>query len=159
MIGNKYGTILKGRPKSEEWKRKASLAKMGARNPMKNPETARKMAATKRGRPNPKHKEYWRLHHDEQLRKMMAGEHKKPNKLEKQLIELIERAGLPFKYVGNWDFILGGNYWYTVKARETIDERVTRFREHGYETLVLWEREMGDEQLIADKIRRFCGET
>lgn len=108
MIGNKYGTILKGRPKSEEWKRKASLAKMGARNPMKNPETARKMAATKRGRPNPKHKEYWRLHHDEQLRKMMAGEHKKPNKLEKQLIELIERAGLPFKYVGNWDFILGG---------------------------------------------------
>jgi hypothetical protein len=54
---------------------------------------------------------------------------------------------------------LFGNYWYTVKARETIDERVTRFREHGYETLVLWEREMGDEQLIADKIRRFCGET
>ncbi len=144
---------------------------------MRNPENARKMAATKRGKPNPKHREYWRLHHDEQLRKMMVGEHKKPNKLEKRLIELIDGNNLPFKYVGNWEFILGGkcpdflstdgkkllielfgNYWHTIKARETVEERVARFREHGFETLVLWEKEMDDERLIVDKIRRFCGE-
>jgi len=99
--GNKYGTLLKGVPKSDDWKRKASLSKLGDKNPMRNPIYAKKMADSKRGRPNPKHKEYWRLHHDEQLRKMMVGEHKKPNKLEKRLIELIDKASLPFRYVGN----------------------------------------------------------
>jgi very-short-patch-repair endonuclease len=177
MPGNKYGTLLKGIPKSEEMKRKASLAKIGDRNPMKNPIHAKKMAATKRGKPNPKHKEYWRIHHDEQLRKMMVGEHKKPNKLEKRLIELIERNELPFKYVGNWEFILGGkcpdflntsgkkllielfgNYWHTVKARETVEERVAHFRKYGFETLILWEKEMDEEQLIVEKIRLFYGE-
>ena len=42
MLGNKYGTLLKGIPKSEEWKRKASLAKMGDKNPMRNPVYAKK---------------------------------------------------------------------------------------------------------------------
>ena len=94
----------------------------------------------------------------------MVGEHKKPNKLEKRLIELIDRNRLPFKYVGNWEFMLGGkcpdfmstdgkkllielfgNYWHTVKARETVEERVDHFRKHGFETLILWEKEMDDE--------------
>jgi len=174
--GNTYGTLLKGRPKSEEWKKKVSVAMTGDKNPMRDPVHAKKMADSKRGKPNPKHKEYWRLHHDEQLRKMMVGEHKRPNKLEKRLIELIERNGLPFKYVGNWEFIVGGkcpdflnttgkkllielfgNYWHTVKARETVEERVALFRKYGYETLILWEKEMDDEQLIVEKIRRFLG--
>lgn len=178
MVGNKYGTLLKGRPKSEEWKRKASLSKLGDKNPMRNPIYAKRMADSKRGKPNPKHREFWRLNHDEQLRKMMVGEHKKPNKLETRLIGLIERSGLPFKYVGNWEFILGGkcpdfmstdgrkllielfgNYWHIVKAREAVEERVARFREHGFETLVLWEKEMDDESVVVDKIRRFCGEN
>ena len=107
----------------------------------------------------------------------MVGEHKKPNKLEKRLIDLIQRENLPFKYVGNWEFIVGGkcpdfmstngkkllielfgNYWHTVKARETVEERVARFREHGFETQVLWESEMGEEKRVLEKIRRFCGE-
>ena len=107
---------------------------------------------------------------------MMIGEHKKPNKLEQRLTELIERNGLPFRYVGDWELIAGGkcpdfvgtdgkkllielfgNYWHTVKARETVEERVARFREHGYETLVLWEKEMDDEQRIMDRIRQFAG--
>lgn len=154
------------------------LVKVGDKNPMRNPIYAKRMADSKRGKPNPKHREFWRLNHDEQLRKMMVGEHKKPNKLETRLIGLIERSGLPFKYVGNWEFILGGkcpdfmstdgrkllielfgNYWHIVKARETVEERVARFREHGFETLVLWEKEMDDESVVVDKIRRFCGEN
>jgi hypothetical protein len=85
------------------------LAKMGDRNPMKNPVYDKKMAESKRGKPNPKHKEFWKLHRDEQLKKMMVGAHKKPNKLELKLICLIERNDLQFRYVGNWEFIfLGG---------------------------------------------------
>jgi G:T-mismatch repair DNA endonuclease (very short patch repair protein) len=132
------------------------------------------MATAKRGKPNPKFKEFWRLHHDEQIKRMMVAEHKKPNRLERRLIELVDRAGLPFKYAGNWEFMVAGkcpdflstdgrklftesfgNYWHTIKARETVEERVERFREHGYETLVLWEKEMDNEQLVADKIRQF----
>jgi len=53
---------------------------------------------------------------------------------------------------------LFGNYWHTAKARETAEQRAARFREHGFETLVISEEEMDDEQLITDRIRRFCGE-
>src|SRR5271154_1307689 len=53
-------------------------------------------------------KEYWRLHHDEQLKKMMVGEHKRPDKLERRLIGLIERNELPFRYVGDWEFMVAG---------------------------------------------------
>jgi very-short-patch-repair endonuclease len=174
MLGNRYGTLLKGVPKSEEWKRKASLSKLGDKNPMRNLVYAKKMADSKRGKPNPKHKEYWRLHHDEQLRRMMVGEHKKPNKLEKRLIEVINRNHLPFKYVGNWEFVIGGkcpdfmstngnklllelfgNYWHTLKARETAEERVDYFRKYGFETLVVWEKEMDNEKLIVEKIQEF----
>jgi G:T-mismatch repair DNA endonuclease (very short patch repair protein) len=174
MLGNKYGALLKGVPKSEEWKRKVSLSKMGDGNPMRNPVYAKKMADTKRGRPNPKLKEFWRLHKEEQLKKMMIGEHKKPNKLELKLIELINRNGLQFRYVGNWELLVGGkcpdfvsmndakqlielfgDYWHTVKARETAEERVSHFKTFGFETLILWEHELQDEDLILQKIRAF----
>ena len=131
---------------------------------------------SKRGKPNPKHKEYWRLHHDEQLKKMMVGEHKRPNKAELKLIDIINRHALPFKYVGDWEFIIGGkcpdflnttgkrqlielfgNYWHTIKARETAEERVNHLRKHGFETLILWEKELDDEPLIVGKILQFAG--
>lgn len=175
MPGNKYGELLRGIPKSEEWKRKASLAKMGERNPMKNPVHAKKMADSKRGKPNPKHKEFWRLHKEEQLKKMMIGEHKKPNKLELRLIDLINRDGLQFRYVGNWEFLVGGkcpdfvstddrkqlielfgDYWHTVKARETAEERAAHFRQFGYETLILWGHDLLDENATLQKIRAFA---
>ncbi len=177
-VGNKYGTLLKGIPKSEEWKRKASLLKMGDRNPMRNPVYAKKMADTKRGKPNPKLREFWRLHKEEQLKRMMVGEHKRPNKLEQRLIEIIDRSALPFKYVGNWELILGGkcpdflnttgkrqlielfgNYWHTVKARETVEERIAHFSRYGFETLVLWEKELSDEERAVEKIRRFASKS
>jgi G:T-mismatch repair DNA endonuclease (very short patch repair protein) len=178
MVGNKYGRALKGRPKSEEWKREASAAKMGDRNPMRNPVYARRMAESKRGKPNPKHKEFWRLHKDEQLRKMMVGLHKKPNRLELKLIDLIGRNHLQFRYVGNWEFILGGkcpdfvsmggkkqiielfgNYWHTTKSRESADERIAHFKRFGFDTLILWERDLDNEDQTLQKILQFEHES
>ena len=137
-----------------------------------NPVYAKKMAETKRGRPNPKHKEFWRLHKEEQLKKMMVGEHKKPNKLEQRLIDLINRNGLQFRYVGNWELLVGGkcpdfvsvgdkkrlielfgDYRHTVKARETAEERAAHFKQFGYETLIVWEHDLRDESRILEKIR------
>jgi G:T-mismatch repair DNA endonuclease (very short patch repair protein) len=175
MLGNKYGRLLRGIPKSEEWKLKASIAKMGERNPMRNPVYAKRLADSKRGKPNPKQKEFWRLHKEEQLRKMMVGEHKKPNKLELRLIDLINRNGLQFRYVGNWELLLGGKcpdfvstndskqlielfgaYWHTVKARETTEERIAHFAQFGYKTLILWEGDLLDEDATLKKIRDFA---
>jgi len=175
MLGNKYGTLLKGVPKSEEWKRKASLVKMGDKNPMKNPLHAKKMAETKQGRPNPKLKEFWRLHKEDQLRKMMVGEHRKPNKLELRLIGLIQRNRLQFQYVGNWELLAGGkcpdfvstngkkqlielfgDYWHSVKARETAEERMAHFKRFGYETLIIWEHDLQDERATLKMICDFA---
>jgi len=176
--GNKFGRLLKGIPKSEDWKRKASLSKMGDRNPMKNPVYARRMALGKTGKPNPKMKKFWRLHKDEQIRKMMAGAAKKrPNRLQQKLIAVIEDNRFPFKYVGNWQFVLGGkcpdflningkkqlielfgNYWHTVKARETLQQRLNHFKQYGFETLVIWQDELGNEAKVVEKIRSFGGE-
>jgi hypothetical protein len=30
---------------------------------------------------------------------------------------------------------------------------------HGFETLVIWEKEMDDETLVVERIRQFCGKT
>jgi very-short-patch-repair endonuclease len=175
MIGNKHGHALKGRPKSEEWKRKASLSKMGDRNPMRNPIHAAKMAASKRGKPNPKLKEFWRLHKDEQILKMMRGvASNRPNRKEQHLISIMEANRLPFRYVGNWQFTLGGrcpdflncngkkqlieyfgDYWHTTLAKETDEERVAFFRRFGFETLILRESDLKDEPHLIAKIKEF----
>jgi len=78
---------------------------------------------------------------------MMAGGHKKPNRLEGRLIELIDKTGLTYKYAGNWGFVEAGkcpdflstdarellielfeSYCHTVKSKETVVERVEWFR-------------------------------
>ena len=151
MRGNKFGRLGKGIPKSPEWKQKASLSKMGDLNPMKNPLIAAKMAASKRGVPNPKVKEFWRLHKDEQIARMMRGAaSKRPNKLEVQLTSLIRKNGLPYRYVGDWKLIVGGrcpdfvsdggrhvielfgDYWHDEKERITPEERASHYKSHGY---------------------------
>ena len=40
-----------------------------------------------------------------------------------------------------------------------MEGRVERFRKHGFETQVLWEKEMRDEHEIVEKIRRFIGQS
>lgn len=178
MIGNTYGHALKGRPKSEEWKQKARLSKLGERNPMKNPEYASRMALAKTGKPNAKMKEFWRQNKDKQIRRMMVGAAKKrPNRLEQKLIDIVQKNDLPFKYVGNWEFILGGkcpdflningkkqlielfgNYWHTLKARETVEQRLGYFKQYGFDTLVIWQDELKNGNAVAERIRAFGGD-
>ncbi|MEK6883012.1 MAG: NUMOD3 domain-containing DNA-binding protein [Nanoarchaeota archaeon] len=111
---------------------------------------------------------------EKMIKKMMIGEHKKPNKTELQFIELIQQNNFPFKYIGNWEFVLGGkcpdfiningqkqlielfgNYWHTVKARETPEERIQYFKKYGFDTLIIWESELKNENKLIEKIRQF----
>ena len=164
------------KPKSDEHKHKLSLTKLGDRNPMKNPIYAKRMADSKRGKPNLKHREFWKNNKEEQIRRMMSAVAHRPTKPEKTLIQLIEKYNLPYKYVGDWSLIIGGRnpdfincngskklievfgeYWHTVRSRESLQDRIDFFKTFGFDTMILWDYELKNESLLLDKIKKFGG--
>ena len=103
-----------------------------------------------------------------------------PNRLEKRLIVIINKYNLPFKYVGDWQFILGGrcpdflncngekkvievfgNYWHSplynpkIKSQYIYQETMKHYNNHGFKCLILWEHELNKlpEQRIVEKIK------
>jgi len=103
--------------------------------------------------------------------KQMKARGVKPNKAEQQLISLITGNNLPYKYVGDGQFILGGKcpdflnvngkkqvielfgtYWHDIFD---IAERKEHFRQYGFDTLIIWEDELKDSQKIISKITNF----
>ena len=95
----------------------------------------------------------------------------KPNKTEQMLADLISDNSLPFKYVGDGQFILGGkvpdflningrkqvlelygDYWH---AGEDPQDRIDYFKEYGFDCLVIWEHELKDKDAVIDKIKEF----
>jgi very-short-patch-repair endonuclease len=100
---------------------------------------------------------------------VLKAVHKKPNKKESELIAIIEKNRLPFKYVGDGkiiiegrcpDFInnnggkqiieLYGDYWH---RNDNPQERIDFFRRYGYTTLIVWEHELNNEHDVVEKIR------
>jgi hypothetical protein len=117
---------------------------------------------------------------DKQIRKMKSGLNVKPNRLEKKMIDIINKYNLPFKYVGNWQFILGGRcpdflncngekkvievfgtYWHSpihnpkVKTPYTYQETMKHYGKYGFKCIILWEHELINlpEQRIVEKIK------
>lgn len=106
-----------------------------------------------------------------QVRAVLKGLNKKPNKPEQHLITLIEANHLPFKYVGDGEFILGsrcpdflntngkkqlielfGTYWHPIFD---VAERTEHFRNYGFSLLTIWEDELADEAKVLKKIKSF----
>ena len=101
----------------------------------------------------------------------------KPNKPEKIMIKLLDFY-FPdeWKYVGdgkiwfarfNPDFIncngkksiieLFGDYWHqTSEAIENDKKRIDTYKKYGYNTLVIWESELKDTNLVLRKLNKFC---
>lgn len=96
----------------------------------------------------------------------------KPNKPEQKVISLIDANHLPFKYVGNGEFILGGKcpdflntdgkkqlielfgtYWHSLFD---VAERTDHFRQYGFNTLIIWEDELEDGDRVLKKIKQFA---
>lgn len=100
----------------------------------------------------------------------------KPNKPEKQIINLIKQNNLPFNYVGdgkiwfsnnnhsfNPDFLsknpkhiieVFGDYWH--KDTQKLDkERIRTYKKYGYKTLIIWEHELKNKDIVLNKIRKF----
>lgn len=81
-----------------------------------------------------------------------------PNKEEQKLIGFFQRRNLPFKYVGDGSFKIGGkNPDFICEERKAIieffgelwhpvedeKERIFFFKEHGWNCLIIWGRETG----------------
>lgn len=105
------------------------------------------------------------------------GEFKRPTKPEQQLIDIITKNNLPYRYTGDGSFIIGGlnpdfvnvngrkiaielfgDYWHSKKADSYIDTeegRAIRFKEYGWELVVIWETEINTlpEETIVAKLR------
>jgi len=103
-----------------------------------------------------------------------GGAGKKPNKIEKLLMRLLE-SHLPsqFEFVGNGIFWVGsmnpdfkhkngerkvievyGDYWH---RGEDPKDRIDLFKECGYDCLVIWEHELKtlEEEIIVRRIKNF----
>lgn len=112
-------------------------------------------------------------HASQTLKNVMRGLQYRPTKPEQKLIELIEKQGFPFTYVGDGkviiegfcpDFIdndgskriieVFGDYWHNLPRLMRRDERrLKAYKNYGFETLVIWEHELKEPDLVTQKIR------
>ena len=154
---------------SEETLRKMGTDKAGKSSSMKGKHFPLEVAIENRRRAL----SYWQ--DPEYVFKQMKARGVKPNKPEHKLIVLIEENNLPYKYVGDGQFILGGKcpdflnvngkkqvielfgtYWHDILD---IARRTEHFRQYGFDTLVIWEDELKDRQKVTAKIKRFSHAT
>lgn len=157
-------------PKSEEHKRKIGLSLLGKNKKPKPPGFGAIMSkATTRSWANPKIAKQW-----------IESWNKKPNKPEKWLNEFLQKL-LPGEYQINVnaeililarkcpDFVnikqkkiieFNGDYpFFFLHASRTEKEeerrRVDLFAQKGYQTLIIWEHELDDIDLLKEKVIHF----
>jgi len=109
---------------------------------------------------------------EEYVRKIIKSRLNLPNKAELKLDKIIQET-IPneYKYVGNGEFILGGkcpdflnvngkkllielygDYWH---FGEDENERIDYFKEFGFDTLIIWEKELKDIETLKDKLMEY----
>ncbi len=108
----------------------------------------------------------------------------KPNKAENVLINLLRKHSFPFRYVGNGQIIIDGKCpdfigiedsrkvielfgrpWHDPSHSDKFDVTYDRteegrkkfFTKHGYDCLIVWDDELGDEGKIVERINTFIG--
>ena len=109
---------------------------------------------------------------DDLAEKIIKGCHKRPTKPEKQLGEMLQTVcPNEYRYVGDGQVIINGkipdfancngqkklvemfgSYWHRGQDPQI---RINAFRKFGFDTLVVWEHELKQPKLLADKIHQF----
>lgn len=103
---------------------------------------------------------------------MQQAQHRRPTKPELELQRILEEL-LPdeYKYVGDWQFVLGGkspdfmnvngqkkliemygDYWH---SEDEVQPRINHFKEYGFDTLIVWEHELQDMDSLRGRIIDF----
>lgn len=145
-------------------------------------ERVRAIAEKKCGKPRP---DISKLCHDPDfIKRKLKGLIKRPTKPEEALISIITNHDLPFKYTGDGEMIIGtkcpdfsstngdnklievfGRVFHDpeVSFREEIPwhqqywGRIAYYAQLGYDCLILWDDELGNEEEVVNKIQTFMG--
>lgn len=130
-------------------------------------------------------KEIRKVNSDPELTKMrMKALHKRPSKPERKILNLIESSNLPFRYVGDGDLIIGklnpdfvslhnskvievfGRFYhdpeksfFDVDWKRQKEGRIAYFKQFGYDCLIIWDDELGDEKGVVERIKSFATAT
>jgi len=139
----------KGRPWTDNIKAKISLSKIGISHAPHSPRTKAKMSK--------KRKERWANDPNYAMR-VINAKNRRPNKSEQKLIDLFKDKGLPFKYVGDGEVILGrhnpdfincngkkeiielfGERWHNASEEQQLKDL---YAQYGYKTIVIWYKEL-----------------
>jgi very-short-patch-repair endonuclease len=151
--------------------RVAKYARSQAKH-VRTPEHCRHIREAKLGVPNPKKSAEMRrsMQNPEFVRELLRRVNQRPNKVETRTLEILNRH-FPgeWRYVGGGQFVLGGKVpdFMNVNGKKQLIEvygmyfhrgqnpqkRIDYFRQFGFETLVLWEDEIKDEELVVSKVR------
>jgi len=153
-----------------ERKEKQSLAMAGDGNPAKRSEVRVKSSESV--------KKCWQV--PDYVSKQMKARGVKPNQIEKQLDKLLQELLLnEYKFVGDGQFILAGkcpdfvnvngqkkiielygDYWHgeerTGRTKEEEEQqRIDCFAQRGYRTLIIWQHELKNLDLVKQRILEF----
>ena len=101
---------------------------------------------------------------EKQLTAILKGSIKRPTNLEQQLIDLISKHNLPYKYTGDGDFWIGGKNPDFVNIngekklievgniyhhqRNYIDKRKAHFAKYGWESYIFIGDKLDEEEVI-----------
>lgn len=95
------------------------------------------------------------------------------NKCEQKLLDILKSFDSRFEYVGDWSKFIGnknpdfiheerklivemfGDYWHRNDTIEKINNRIKLFKSAGYDTLIIWEHELKDVNILKNKINNF----
>ncbi len=170
-----------GRVHSKETRIKMSKSKMGENNPMfgkvnpfkkHTPETIEKMRHAKSKKTRRKMSKYARNRKIEHTIKLIKSLNIRPNKTEMKFNNILdELQPNEWKYVGDGQLIIGnkcpdfaningkkklielyGDYWH---RGQNSEDRKKIFRKFGYDTLVIWEHELNNLEILKNKIEAF----
>lgn len=180
-VRKKISEALKGKPKSEESKRKMGKAQRTRFKDIRNhPMYGKHHSEEVKKKMSLFQKSNWQ--DPIFIQKMIKSSHRKPNKKEIYLNSLIQKT-IPntFKYNGNFecgisvnrmipDFVnvngqkqvieLFGDYWHDDKRRKipwhyTEWGKKAVYSQLGYDCLVIWQHELKDENKVVKKIEEF----
>ena len=120
--------------------------------------------------------------HPEWRKRNLKALMKKPTKPELRVLKIIEDYDFPFKYVGDGEKIIGGynpdfvatdgskkvievfgrafhdpevSFLKEIPFHATFEGRKVVMRQCGYDCLILWDDELGDEDRVIKQIREF----
>ena len=156
--------------RSQEIKEKISISLKGNIISLKTKEKLRLAGKRLKEETGRRSKELWK--NSDYVSKQMKARNVYPNKEEKRLESILNKF-FPneYKYVGDGEFILAGKcpdfvnvngkkkiielygeYWH---RNDDPQDRIDLFKQYGYDTLVIWERELKEIKFLEEKIQIF----